>query len=166
MWICKGNNSCRKLNVLNAEKYLQLMKVDMPPLSAKLRMQSSIRNYANVLLSWKIKNDELSLIRTQAVADKDKSVFELNKEIESLKSKLETQGKDFELDKERSLNALKQENEQLKAKIENNAQERTLAVTTALSEKKDEIVEKEKQILLLETKLQDAEKISCCKSKA
>lgn len=33
-----------------------------------------------------------------------------------------------------------------------------LAVTTALSEKKDEIVEKEKQILLLETKLQDAEK--------
>lgn len=106
----------------------------------------------------KSKNDELSLIRTQAVADKDKSVFELNKEIESLKSKLETQGKDFELDKERSLNALKQENEQLKAKIENNAQERTLAVTTALSEKKDEIVEKEKQILLLETKLQDAEK--------
>ena len=45
----------------------------------------------------KSKNDELSLIRTQAVADKDKSVFELNKEIESLKSKLETQGKDFEL---------------------------------------------------------------------
>ena len=27
--------------------------MDMPPLSAKLRMQSSIRNYANVLLSWK-----------------------------------------------------------------------------------------------------------------
>lgn len=76
----------------------------------------------------KSKNDELSLIRTQAVADKDKSVFELNKEIESLKSKLETQGKDFELDKERSLNALKQENEQLKAKIENNAQERTLSL--------------------------------------
>lgn len=35
---------------------------------------------------------------------------------------------------------------------------RDIAVTTALSEKKDEIVEKEKQILLLETKLQDAEK--------
>lgn len=106
----------------------------------------------------KSKNDELSLIKTQAVADKDKSVFELNKEIENLKAKLESQGKDFELDKERSMNALKQENEQLKAKIENNAQERTLAVTKALSEKKDEIVEKEKQIILLETKLQDAAK--------
>lgn len=106
----------------------------------------------------KSKNDELSLIKTQAVADKDKSVFELNKEIENLKAKLESQGKDFELDKERSMNAIKQENEQLKAKIENNAQERTLAVTKALSEKKDEIVEKEKQIILLETKLQDAAK--------
>ena len=106
----------------------------------------------------KSKNDELSLIRTQAVADKDKSVFELNKEIDSLKAKLESQGKDFELDKERSMNALKQENEQLKTKIENNAQERTLAVTKALSEKKDEIVEKEKQIILLETQLQDAAK--------
>ena len=106
----------------------------------------------------KSKNDELSLIKTQAVADKDKSVFELNKEIERLKAKLESQGKDFELDKERSMNALKQENEQLKAKIENNAQERTLAVTKALSEKKDEIVEKEKQIILLETQLQDVAK--------
>lgn len=106
----------------------------------------------------KSKNDELSLIRTQAVADKDKSVFELNKEIDSLKAKLESQGKDFELNKERSMNALKQENEQLKTKIENNAQERTLAVTKALSEKKDEIVEKEKQIILLETQLQDAAK--------
>lgn len=106
----------------------------------------------------KSKNDELTLIKTQAVAEKDKSIFELNKEIESLKAKLESQGKDFELDKERSMNALKQENEQLKTKIENNAQERTLAVTKALSEKKDEIVEKEKQIILLETQLQDAAK--------
>lgn len=106
----------------------------------------------------KSKNDELTLIKTQAVAEKDKSIFELNKEIENLKAKLESQGKDFELDKERSMNALKQENEQLKTKIENNAQERTLAVTKALSEKKDEIVEKEKQIILLETKLQDAAK--------
>lgn len=106
----------------------------------------------------KSKNDELSIIKTQAVADKDKSVFELNKEIESLKAKLESQGKDFELDKERSMNALKQENEQLKTKIENNAQERTLAVTTAVSAQKEAIFEKEKKITLLETKLQDAAK--------
>ena len=106
----------------------------------------------------KSKNDELTLIKTQAVAEKDKSIFELNKEIENLKAKLESKGKDFELDKERSMNALKQENEQLKIKIENNAQERTLAVTKALSEKKDEIVEKEKHIILLETQLQDAAK--------
>ena len=35
----------------------------------------------------KSKNAELSLIKTQAIAEKDKSVFELNKEIESLKAK-------------------------------------------------------------------------------
>ena len=62
------------------------------------------------------------------------------------------------MDKEKALGVLRQENEQLKAKISSNEQERTLAITTAVSAQKDEIVEKDKQILLLETKLQDVEK--------
>lgn len=106
----------------------------------------------------KAKDNELSLLKTQAIAEKDKSIFELNKEIESLKSQIISKEKDYELEKERSISTLKQENEQLKAKIENSNQERALAITNALSEKKDEIVEKDKQILQLENLLKEAEK--------
>ena len=106
----------------------------------------------------KNKENEISLIKSEASADKEKSISELKQEIERLNAKINSQLKDYELDKERALNLLKQENEQLKAKIENNVQERTLAITTAVSEKKDELVEKEKQILQLENQLKEAEK--------
>ena len=106
----------------------------------------------------KAKDNELLLIKTQADAEKEKSVSEFKQEIEKLKNQLITISKDYELDKEKALGILRQENEQLKAKINSNEQERTLAITTAVSEQKDAIVEKDKQILLLETKLQDVEK--------
>ena len=106
----------------------------------------------------KAKDNELLLIKTQADAEKEKSVSEFKQEIEKLKNQLTTISKDYELDKEKALGILRQENEQLKAKINSNEQERTLAITTAVSEQKDAIVEKDKQILLLETKLQDVEK--------
>ena len=135
----------------------------------------------------KSKETELSLIKTQAEAEKANSVSVLNREIEKLKAQLDSVGKDYELDKERALSILKQENEQLKAqidsvgkdyeldkeralsilkqeneqlkaKVQSSEQEQTMAVTKAVSEKKDEIVEKDKQILLLQTKLQNAEK--------
>jgi len=106
----------------------------------------------------KSKETELSLIKTQAEAEKANSVSTLNQEIEKLKAQLTSVSKDYELDKERALSELKQENEQLKAKVQSSEQAKTLAITTALSEKKDEIVEKDKQILLLQNKLQDAEK--------
>lgn len=106
----------------------------------------------------KAKNGELSLLKTQAEAEKARSVSELNQEIEKLKVQLASQGKDYELEKELALSSLRQENEQLKSKISSSEQERTLAVTTAVSAQKDTIVEKEKQIILLETQLQDAAK--------
>lgn len=106
----------------------------------------------------KSKETELSLVKTQAEAEKANSVSILNQEIEKLKAQLASVSKDYELDKERALSVLKQENEQLKAKVQSSEQAKTLAITTALSEKKDEIVEKDKQILLLQNKLQDAEK--------
>lgn len=106
----------------------------------------------------KSKENELSLLKVQVTSEKDKVVSELNQEIEKLKGQLNSQSKTYELDKERSLNALRQENEQLKAKIDNNIQEKTFAIATALSEQKDEISEKEKKIILLETQLKNAEK--------
>lgn len=106
----------------------------------------------------KSKETELSLVKTQVEAEKANSVSVLNQEIEKLKAQLASVGKDYELDKEHALNELKQENEQLKAKLQNNEQAQILAVTTAVSEKKEELVEKEKQILQLENKLREAEK--------
>ena len=106
----------------------------------------------------KAKDNELLLIRTKADAEKERSISEFKQEIENLKNQLTTISKDYELDKEKALGILRQENEQLKAKINSSEQERTLAITTAVSEQKDLIIEKEKQILLLETKLQDVEK--------
>ena len=106
----------------------------------------------------KAKDGELSLLKTQAEAEKAQSVSALNQEIEKLKAQLSAQGKDYELAQERALSSLRQENEQLKAKIGCNAQEKALAVNTAVSAQKDEIIAKEKQILLLETQLQDAAK--------
>lgn len=106
----------------------------------------------------KAKDGELSLLKTQAEAEKAQSVSALNQEIEKLKAQLSAQSKDYELAQERALSALRQENEQLKAKIGCNAQEKALAVNTAVSAQKDEIIAKEKQILLLETQLQDAAK--------
>ena len=106
----------------------------------------------------KAKDNELSLIKTKADAEKEKSTSDFKQEIEKLKNNITTIEKDHELDKEKALGILRQENEQLKAKISSNEQERTLAITTAVSAQKDAIVEKDKQILLLETKLQDVEK--------
>ena len=106
----------------------------------------------------KAKDNELSLIKTKADAEKEMSISDFKQEIEKLKNHITTIEKDHELDKEKALGILRQENEQLKAKISSNEQERTLAITTAVSAQKDAIVEKDKQILLLETKLQDVEK--------
>jgi hypothetical protein len=111
---------------------------------------------ARVAIIEKSKESEISLIKSEAAADKEKSVSSLKQEIERLNSQLSSQSKDYELEKERALSTLKQENTQLKAQIENNAQERALAITTAVSEQKDELVEKEKQILQLENKLNEA----------
>lgn len=106
----------------------------------------------------KAKDGELSLLKTQAEAEKAQSVSALNQEIEKLKAQLSAQGKDYELAQERALSSLRQENEQLKAQIGCSAQDKALAVNTAVSAQKDEIAAKDKQILLLETKLQDAAK--------
>lgn len=77
----------------------------------------------------KEKDSELSLMKTQAQMEKEKSVSELEREIERLKTQIAS-------------------NEQAKA----------VAIVHAVSEKKDEIVEKDKQILQLQNQLKDVEK--------
>ena len=106
----------------------------------------------------KDKDNELSLLKTKAEMEKDKSNQELKQEIEKLKAQVESVSKDKDLEKERSLNSLNQEIERLKAQIQTNEQAKTIAVTTAVNEKKDEIVEKDKKILELQSQLKEAAK--------
>ena len=77
------------------------------------------------------KDNELSLLKTQA-----------------------------QMEKERSLNSLTQDIERLKAQISANEQSKTIAVTTALAAEKDKLVEKDKKILQLESLLKESEKDS------
>lgn len=88
---------------------------------------------------------------------------QLRKENENEISLLKTQA---QMDKERSLNSLTQEIERLKAQIQANEQSKTIAVAVALNEKKDEIVEKDKKIMQLENKLKEAEKDSQIQSQS
>ena len=106
----------------------------------------------------KEKENELSLIKTQAKMEKEQSTATLKQEIERLKAEITTVAKDKDIEKERSLNCLNQEIERLKAQVQSNEQAQTLAVASAVSEKKDELVEKDKKIMQLESQLKEAEK--------
>ena len=106
----------------------------------------------------KEKENELSLIKTQAKMEKEQSTATLKQEIERLKAEITTVAKDKDIEKERSLNCLNQEIERLKAQVQSNEQAQTLAVASAVSEKKDELVEKDKKIMHLESQLKEAEK--------
>lgn len=106
----------------------------------------------------KEKENELSLIKTQAKMEQEQSTAALKQEIERLKAEITTVAKDKDIEKERSLNSLNQEIERLKAQVQSNEQAKTLAVASAVSEKKDELVEKDKKIMQLESRLKEAEK--------
>ncbi len=108
----------------------------------------------------KEKENELVLFKTKVEMEKENSLRGLQQEIERLKSAATALSKDKDLEKERDLAALKQENERLKAEIRAGEQKQALAVTNAVNAQKDTLAEKERQILLLENKLQEAEKDS------
>ena len=90
----------------------------------------------------KEKEKELSFIKTQAKMEQEQSTAALKQEIERLKAEITTVAKDKDIEKERSLNSLNQEIERLKAQVQSNEQAKTLAVASAVSEKKDELVER------------------------
>ena len=106
------------------------------------------------------KETELALLQTRAEMEKETALGKLTAEINQLKAQLSAVGKDSELEKERALAALRQENERLKAEIRAGEQKQNLAVANAVNAQKDALNEKEKQILLLNSKLQEAEKDS------
>lgn len=106
------------------------------------------------------KETELALLQTRAEMEKETALGKLTAEINRLKAQLSAADKDSELEKERALAALRQENERLKAEIRAGEQKQNLAVANAVNAQKDALNEKEKQIPLLNSKLQEAEKDS------
>ncbi len=106
----------------------------------------------------KSKKSELSLLKIQADSEKEKALFELRQEIERLKNQIVSTQRDKELDKEKALAELRHENDQLRYKIQTSDQEKQLAIQTMMSQKKDELAEKEKRIWELNTQLQEAHK--------
>lgn len=106
----------------------------------------------------KEKENELSLIKTQAKMAQEQSTQALKQEIAQLKAQIVSVAKDKDIEKERSLSGLNQEIERLKAQVQSNEQAKTLAVASAVSEKKDALVEKDKKIMQLESLLKEAAK--------
>ena len=100
----------------------------------------------------------VKLLKADAQADKQKTIFELQNQIDLLTQNIETAKKDGELAKEKALAEYKQKIAELEAKAKATEQDKQLAVTNALTKNKDALVEKEKEILELQGKLQSAEK--------
>lgn len=107
------------------------------------------------------------------IAEKEKTIIQLQhqlKEVEKDKQfqikllkenhtvVLENSLKDKDVEKERVLHKLNQEIERLKSQIRSYEQDKFIAITSAINEKKEELVEKDKKILLLEAQLKDSEK--------
>lgn len=104
------------------------------------------------------KNNELKLAEARAQMEKERTSLELKQEIEKLKTLMLTKEKDKDIEKERSVAGLQQEIERLKAQINVQEQSKTIAINSAVTEKKDEIVEKDKKIIQLESLLKEIEK--------
>lgn len=71
-----------------------------------------------------------------------------------------------EIEKEKTSSELKQEIERLKAQIASDQKDRTIAVNEAVSAKKDELAEKDKKILELQSKIKESEKDSQLKEQS
>ena len=106
----------------------------------------------------KDKARDLELLKAQNKMETEKTTAELKREIEVLKSKITETAKDKEIEKERAENKLNEEINRLKAEINSHEQAKTIAVNNAVTVQKEEIVERDKRILQLESQLKDAEK--------
>lgn len=106
----------------------------------------------------KEKQNELKLAENKAQMDKEKSEASLNQEITTLKAQLVSQAKEKDLEKANSISGLQQEIERLKAAIASSDKDKQLAVNAAEKAKDEQIIDKDKKIAELNSKLKEAEK--------
>lgn len=128
-------------------------------ISAQVRdaeFHKELQNRLNQL--EKEKQNELQLAANKAQMENEQNTARLNQEITALKAQIITVGKEKELEKAQSLAHLQQEIEHLKSCIATNDKDRELAIIQAVNVKNDEIVKKEKEINVLENKLNEIHK--------
>lgn len=128
-------------------------------ISAQIRDAEFHKELQNRLaLLEREKQNELQLAAHKAQMENEQNTAKLNQEIATLKAQIITVGKEKELEKAQSLSHLQQEIEHLKSCIATNDKDRELAIIQAVNVKNDEIIKKEKEINVLENKLNEIHK--------
>lgn len=106
----------------------------------------------------KEKDGELKLLQSRAQNDMQAKAAEYERKIAQMQARLDAAVKDRDIENERAQAALRVENERLKSQIQADEQNRQLAVGTALAAQKDELFEKDRQIMRLQSSLSEAQK--------
>lgn len=106
----------------------------------------------------KEKDGELKLVQSQAQNSMQAKAAEYERQIAQMRARLDALTKDKDVEVERAQAALRLENERLKSRIQADEQGKQLAISTAIAAQKDELFEKDRQIMRLQSSLSEAQK--------
>lgn len=106
----------------------------------------------------KEKDGELKLVQSQAQNSMQAKAAEYECQIAQMRARLDALTKDKDVEIERAQAALRLENERLKSRIRADEQGKQLAISTAIAAQKDELFEKDRQIMRLQSSLSEAQK--------
>lgn len=106
----------------------------------------------------KEKDGELKLVQSQAQNSMQAKAAEYERQIAQMRARLDALTKDKDVEIERAQAALRLENERLKSRIQADEQGKQLAISTAIAAQKDELFEKDRQIMRLQSSLSEAQK--------
>ena len=106
----------------------------------------------------KEKDGELKLVQSQAQNSMQAKAAEYERQIAQMRARLDALTKDKDVEVERAQAALRLENERLKSQIRADEQGKQLAISTAIAAQKDELFEKDRQIMRLQSSLSEAQK--------
>ena len=106
----------------------------------------------------KEKDGELKLVQSQAQNSMQAKAAEYERQIAQMRARLDALTKDKDVEIERAQAALRLENELLKSRIHADEQGKQLAISTAIAAQKDELFEKDRQIMRLQISLSEAQK--------
>lgn len=104
------------------------------------------------------KETAVKLAKAEINQEKERSVSELNRTIEHLKSQIESNKKDKDIELKDIVSEKDREIERLKVQISANEKDKTIEISKAIAEKDREIAEKESNIAELKGEIKSAQK--------